>query len=103
MSKYSHSFPMILIVFVVAGAAGGFQHLRNLSNSSTEDVYVEDYIQDDPAFVPPNIKKEKLFYTKEISIKQGNQRDCEKLSSTDWTQGCGSVSRNTICRSSYRK
>lgn len=76
-----HSFVMICIVFVVAvdcfaaAAPNGIQHARNslepqrnLSNS--EDGYVED----DPASPPqppPNIKREKLLYTKEISIKQG--------------------------------
>lgn len=91
MAKYLHSFPMIFIVLAVArdcfvdgaaaAAANAFQHprnsletQRNLSNSLAEDGYVENYIQDDPApppQPPPNIRKEKLMYTKEISIKQG--------------------------------
>lgn len=90
-AKNSHTFPMILIVCVVVGdcfvgdvaaaSASGFQHSRNslepqrnLSDSFVSakqmDGYVEDYIQDDPA-APPNFRKEKLLYTKEISIKQG--------------------------------
>lgn len=90
---------VFVVAAAVAAAAlpNGFQHTRNslehqrnLSNSYAKDFifnatssedgdvdteYVEEYIEDDPALPPPqpppNIKKEKLLYTKEITIKQG--------------------------------
>lgn len=94
-AKYLHTFPMILIVCVVvcdcfvgdvavaATLTSGFQHSRNslepqrnLSDSFVSATHMDGYIQDDPASdsapqSPPNFRKEKLLYTKEISIKQG--------------------------------